>query len=108
MGILDQWLPASELNTDTMRDMPATEAPLKKPTASAFADVSDLWRLNMPRGGWEYKAFFAPAQHHPPYLMLVPWGKRIKAASASRSPTPAPNTSTSNISSLTLATSGYC
>ena len=53
------------------QEEPPEETLLKRPTASAFGEDGRLWRRNMPKGGWEYKAFSAPAQHHPPYLVLV-------------------------------------
>ena len=69
MGILDKYLPDREL----MKEEPpqGREAPLRRPTASAVGEDGYIWRQNVPKGGFPYDAFSAPAQHQPPFLMLA-------------------------------------
>ena len=57
---------------------PPKEPPSARPTASAFGEDGYLWRLNVPKGGYEYQAFHAPREQRPDFLVLV---RRDKAHS---------------------------
>ena len=48
---------------------PAQEATSGRPVASAIG--RDGYILNFPRGGYQYEAFSAPAQHQPHYLLIA-------------------------------------
>jgi hypothetical protein len=51
--------------------MPSSASPTK-PTASAFGpQEGDGYILNIPKGGYPYEAFRAPAEHQPHFLVIL-------------------------------------